>query len=293
MKTIVRFTRVAAASLAIVGSMTSIASAGYTTSLGVENLFNEPTGWSVGDANSTYQEWNAKSASTGNLADQGYTTNPGSLTDPTHAAKSPGFVTGSTNFYSFTGHYGATADIYNHGGSSGGGGFGSSFGTHVIVQIGTSQNPDELSWASYGDGTHDELVTGHGVGAFWDTLKLVDFTDTVIVGGANAEALAIGEVSYREGVASTFGPVDYQELFFEFWLPNYTGDFRVDWDQVVHGTIDTLRVDSMIAEELIGGGSPFIAAVPEPGSAALLLLGLLSTGGARCISRRARSRRAS
>lgn len=287
MSTTVRFLGRTAAMVAIAGLITSTASAGYITTLGIENTFYEPAGWSVGDVNSTYQEWNDKDATTGNLADQGYTTNPSSLTDATHSAKAPGFITGTSNFYSFSTHYGATADIYNHGGSSGGGGYGPTFGTHVIVQVGTSQNQDEATWATYGDGSHTEFAAGHGVGVFWDTLQLVDLSDAPITGGGNDDALVIAEVSYREGVTSSFGEVDYQELIYEFWLPGYTGDFRVDWDQVVHGTIDTLRVDSMIAEAAPGGITPFVATVPEP-SSAVLMFGMTVLGGLGYIARRRR-----
>lgn len=287
MKSTIRTMGRVATALTFAAFMTSIASAGYTTTLGLENTFYEPAGWTVGDLNSTYQQWNDKDATTGNLPDQGYTTIPGSLTDPTHSAKSPGFLTGTSNFYSFSTHYGATADIYNHGGSSGPGGYSSTSGTHVIVQIGTSQNADPLAWATYGDGTHGELVAGHGVGVFWDSLQLLDLTDSPITGGANNEALIITEVSYRENVTSTFGPVDYQELIYEFWLPGYTGDFRVDWDQVVHGTIDTLRVDSMIAEAGPGNLTPFVATVPEP-SSAVLMLGMTVLGGLGYVARRRR-----
>lgn len=219
----------------------NLATAGYVTSLGVTNTFVEPGGWAVDATHSTYQEWDTMTANTGNLPDHGNTNNPILLTNATHSVKPPGFLTGSKNFYAWTGHYGATADIYNHGGNG---------GTHVIVQTGSSLNYDTSLAASYGDGSHtNELVAGHGWGNFWDTLKIVDLNGNPIPGGDNASALQIAEVSYRENVPSSFGPVDYQELIYEFWLPGYTGDFRVDWDQIQHATMDTLRVDTLIAAQ--------------------------------------------
>ena len=86
-------------------------------------------------------------------------------------------------------------------------------------------------------------------------------------------------------MSSSFGEVDYQELIVEFWLPEYTGDFRVAFDQKVHTSLDSLRVDSMIVAAAQGGGSPFAnTAVPEPSSlvlASLAGLGLVGFGWRR------------
>lgn len=263
------------ASLVMAGLVGTTASAGYVTTLGVENQFLNPAGWNGGDPNSTYQEWDYLATASGNSPDHGYVTNPTGLDTPTFSVKSPGFVSGSHNFYSFSADYGATADIYNHGGSSGTGSFGSESGTHVIVQVGTSVNSDE------------ESFPGHGTGVYLDSLKLVNLLGGAITGGDNGSALQIAEVSYQLDVPASFGAVDYQELIYEFWLPGYTGDFRVDWDQKVHAMIDTLRVDSMIAAAAVGGGSPFsLTIVPEPGTVGLLVTGAMSAVGAVLLRRR-------
>lgn len=211
----------------------------FTSSLGVETSLLEPAGWNVGDAGSTHQVWDAVAAATLNEPDHAYDTAGVTLTVPTLSVKPPGFRSGTSNFYSFAGDFGATADIYNHGGPATG------RGTHVIVQVGASLNPDE------------ESFPGHGTGVYLDTMKLLDLSNNPLAGGGNSDARQIAEVRYDEEVFSSFGYVEYQELIFEFWLPGYTGDFRVDWEQKVHATIDTLRIDSMVVAEAVGGGTPF------------------------------------
>lgn len=212
----------------------------YITTFGVDNHFVGPSGWSVGDAGSTYQEWDAKTAGAGATPDVGYDVAGASLTGSTHSVKAPGFgPTSTSNYYAFGGDFGATADIYNHGGAG---------GTHVIVQVGTSLN-----------GT---------TGVYADSLKLTDLSGVTLTGGANGDALQVDEIFFGTNIPSSFGPVSYQELIYEFYLPGYTDDFRVDWDQVVHATIDTLRVDSKTTPQAYG-----ITNVPEPASLALIGLG--------------------
>ena len=184
--------------------------------------------------------------------------------------------------------FGATATIHNHGGDSGTGSYGTEYGTHVIVQTGSTQNHDPAAWATYGDGTHHELVEGHGVGNFSDTMQLVDaVTGASIVGGGNDDAMQIAELTYENTVITSFGEASYSELLYEFWLPGYTGDFQVDWDQTVHGTIDTVRVDSMIAMAGGGGDTPFaLTPVPEPATIGLLLSGMAALVGVSAVRRR-------
>lgn len=256
-------TRVLIAALAVAVCLSAQAAA-YTTSLGADNRFVEPAGWSVGDVGSTYQQWDHKTTGSGNTPDVGLTVDPSGLTTPTHSVKAPGAWTGSDNFYSFAGDHGATADIYNHGGGSGSGSYAATFGTHVIVQTGSSVNGDT------------------GIGNRTATMQITDLAGDAITGGDNASALRIDQVSFQPGVSTFFGPVDYQEFIYEFYLPGYTGDFRVDWVQSIHSTIDTLRVDSMIVEPTTEGSTPFeTTAVPEPAT-----LGLVSLGGLVLLRRR-------
>ncbi len=251
-KTTRRAARLAFLGIAWVAAMPAQA---YTTSFGAENLFVSPSGWNTGDANATYNEWDAYTVIIGNAPDIGAVSNPAGLSGAALSTQSPGFVAEPGLFYSFSGNYGIVAEVYNHGGVSGGGGFAAADGTHIIVQTGGTQ--------SRTPGSAPELVPGHGVSNLWQTLQIVDHAGNTIVGGDNASALQIREVSYRTGLASNFGPVNYQDVLYEFWLPGYSGDFRVDFDQIQHATLDTIRVDSTIAPQATGGGTPFALLLAE------------------------------
>ena len=84
--------------------------------------FAAPAAWTVGDAGTSYNEWDVLAGSAGNTPDVG--TNYGSSTLSTVY---PGYTSGSDNFYSHASAYSATAsmDTPSIAGSS---------GTHVIVQ---------------------------------------------------------------------------------------------------------------------------------------------------------------
>ena len=225
----------------------------FMSDLGIETSLLEPAGWNVGDAGSTHQVWDNKAAAMLNVPDRTYNTAGATLTAPTHSVKYPGFRSSTGNYYSFGGgefggDFGATADIYNHGGPATG------MGTHVIVQVGATLNPEAVSFP------------GHGTGVYLNSMKLTDLSGSALAGGANGDKLSVAEISYYEEVLTSFGNVEYQELIFEFWLPGYTGNFRVDWDAKVHSTLDTLRVDSMMAAEAAGGGSPFPLSLVGAGS---------------------------
>jgi hypothetical protein len=67
--------------------------------------------------------------------------------------------------------------------------------------------------------------------------------------------------------------VTSQERLWEFFLPGYTGDFRVEGTSIVHSSLMQVQVDSMI--------SP----VPEPGTTALAGSGLIVLGTCRLVRR--------
>jgi len=236
--------------------------------------FVNPGSWTTGVVNSTYQEWDVFTASTGNTPDVGSSVDPTISSSPTLSVNSPGFKSGSDNFYAFAGDYSAQADIYNHGGSSGSGSYGSTFGTHVIVQTSATMNFD--------------TTAGGPASVFQDSLEIVKHDGTAISGGANADALQIAEI-FTGTVSSSFGNVTQQELIFEFWLAGYADDFRVQWDEIVHSQFNQLRVDSLIVEEAAGGGTP-LALTPVPEPSTMVLTGIAAAGLGLIAIRRRRKR---
>lgn len=224
--------------------LVSSAFGGYTPT---GDLFIEPTGWSVGDAGSTSQTWDALFVTTGNLPDAGfYTVNPAIATQPTLNVGSPGFTAGSQNFYSFAGDYPIFANVYNHG-------TGGSDGTHVIVQTAATLG-----------GLGHSVVDG--------TLEIVDLSGNPLAGGANVDALVNGSEMFTGDVTSSFGTSTIQVQIWEFFLPGYTSDFRVKWTEEAHSSFDQVRIDSMIAQSAF---EPSFAAVPEPASLALVGVSVL------------------
>lgn len=220
--------------------------------------FLAPGSWSVGDANTTYQEWDTFGGTAPFAPDAGLNVIPAITTSPSVSVVPPGFVAGSGNFYAFSGDYGFTADIYNHGGSSGSGGLPAGSGTHVIVQTSSTLN-----------GT---------TGVYSDTLQLVDLLGTAITGGDNASALR-HDVIFEGIVNSSFGPVTQREEIWEFFLPGYVDDFRVQADVIAHSSFDQLRVDTAIGQTAFA-----TTVIPEPAS-----LALLAAGGVMTLARRKRA----
>ena len=66
--------------------------------------FADPTGWNVGDAGTSYNEWDVLAVNSGNSPDVG--SNYGSSTASTVY---PGYVSGSSNFYSHASDYSANS----------------------------------------------------------------------------------------------------------------------------------------------------------------------------------------
>lgn len=269
--------------------------------------FQEPVDWSVGDLNSTYQKWEASEVP---FKPRGMGTPPFEVNaNPTISAApemdvlSPGNRASSGGFYSFGGDFGFFADIYNHGGTFGAGGpYGSGYGTRVIVQTASTFN--------------DDPNEGGPGGIKTDTMEIVQLDGSAITGGDNASAIQALEISDPNALFdSEFGLVQVEEYLFEFWLPGYTGDFRVQADLTIHVSFQDLRVDSLIVEDVFdadfnengfveggdfltwqrdpnmnGGAAGLVAwedqylnpslsttvsTIPEPASALLLLAGTL------------------
>lgn len=229
--------------------------------IGTGEFFVDPAGWNVGDSGSTYQAWdnfpvNPPGPPSNILPpkspDAGLTTNPALGAGPTvtgiGAPEALIFTTTSGNIYSPMGNYTLNGNIPNHG--TGGG-----VGTHVIVQTASSLGDPAVSVVP-------------------NTLHLVDLSDNPLTGGANSEALVNGGVLAAGVVGSVQGPVEYEVLIWEFFLPNYTGDFRVQWTQGIHSSFDQLRVDSMIAPTAFAPTDFVTQVIPEPSSLVVGLLGL-------------------
>jgi hypothetical protein len=233
--------------LAAVGAAAAPAAAGFYD----DAQFFEPDHWSVGDPGTTHQVWD-NFANLNATGPDNWTTNPGLTTGPTLTVASPGFLPGPGRAYAFAGNYSLTADIPNVGA----GGLAGA-GTHIIIQVASTVNPDLGS-------------------VLLDSLQILDADGNAITGGGNAQALRVENFGTRS-VASTFGPVDFQETIAEFFLPEFTDGFRVVWTQAVHTGFDTLRIDSIVAQEAFPN-----TVVPEPASLVLLSM------GAACLLRRRR-----
>jgi hypothetical protein len=263
----------------------------YTTTFGVQNDFVEPTHWSVGDDKSTYQEWDylGNSGDDPSVARGPDATNPRGLSfsgssyfnpgSPTLAAQGPvfgpatgysyGMVSSSShNLYALeTGapgpppanvYTGITADVFNYGTGDPG------EGTHVIVQTGISLN------ASVG------VVPG--------TLQLVDIGTGMAISGGEASSAKITQTNlYTNLLVEPPGAdsqiVDYEEAVYEFFLPNYFGDFQLQFNQEWSTSLDALRIDT-----LIGPSFAETPGVPEPGTGVALLVAL----GSFCLVRQRR-----
>lgn len=204
-----------------------------------EPNFYEPAGWNVGDAGSTYQLWHEFPDVDNAPVEPDAGGWIGSPT-PTLTIAPPAYMPGPGRTYSVAAPYGVTAAISNPDPA------GAGLGTHVVVQIAASVNPD---FGTYLPGTLNILDAGGNV---------------ILDGGEAADALRATDHGLRQ-VISAFGPVDFQESILEFFLPGYTGDFRVAWTHSVHSGIEAVRIDSYHAAEAVA-----LINVPEPASLALL-----------------------
>lgn len=223
--------------------------------VGTGQYFINPAGWNVSDPGSTHQAWDDLTALAGNVPDGGFSANPAVGTSPILSGNAPAFRTGSGNLYSFSGPYSAFANIYNHGTPG-------TDGTHVLVQTAASKN------------TYSAIPT---------SMKLVDLAGVPLAGGDNASALVNAGLLAAGTVNSTMGPVTYEVLVWEFFLPTYTGDFRVEWTEDTDSSFDQLRVDSFLTPSALTATSFSFQPIPEPGTFGISVLGLLGVFvGSRC-----------
>ncbi len=207
----------AALAVFVVFGLTVMAAASDATS------FVEPDNWSVGDAFSTYQEWDIYVSSVENPPDVGYLADPPIVDPPTCSALPPGFLSSTNNFYAFGGDYTVEAAIFNHDANAPVG-----YGTMVRVQAAATQNPDFEQ------------------GVVLDSVHLVQPDRAPITGGANDD-ICHTELLFSGIIGSPYGDVVQDEWLFVFWLPDFVGDFKVVMDCYVHCSFVALRVDTLNA----------------------------------------------
>ncbi|MCC6125153.1 MAG: hypothetical protein IT426_09345 [Pirellulales bacterium] len=216
--------------------------------------FLQPAGWPVGGLHSTYQEWDDFSGVSAAPPDAGYSINPAGLTPPAISATGA-IVTGTKNIYSYAGDYSVAAKIFNYGGSSGGT-LDPALGTHVVVQT----------------------VANGEIGIPPESLRVVDPNGNPILGGNNALQSA---VIWQGTIVFPLGPSLVKERIWEFFLPNYAGDFNVSWSEKVHSSLFQVRVDSMLADRAFP-----LTPVPEPSAAVLGACLLICLGCLRLARKR-------
>ncbi len=193
--------------------------------------FQEPTDWAVGDPGSTYQNWQASLiapfAGTNSPAND-LNANPTIATPPNMGVQTPGFVPSSGGYYSYSGDYWISANIYNHGGANPL--YTSGYSTRVIVQTSATTNPEV------------------DISVFTDMIELVKLDGTSLTGGTNAELVGVTQLFLQEA-ETPFGLANLEELRFEFLLPAYSSDFRVRLQASIHSSFQELRVDTLLVAD--------------------------------------------
>jgi hypothetical protein len=209
--------------------------------------FQEPTDWTVGAPGSTFNNWEAAPDSTNYLPAKKFSV---SNTTPSLSTVSPaitgvsnlnvlpyGLVGGSGGYYAFNElvegeGYGIFANIYNHGGSTGvGTPYSSGYGTRVIFQTAATTN------------------TSLNFSIFQDSVEFLNLDNSPFPVTRSPQLIGVTEIFRQGGVETPFGLAEQQELLFEYYLPEYSGDFRVRFRAAMHSSFQEFRVDTLLVEE--------------------------------------------
>ncbi|QDU32092.1 hypothetical protein KS4_01210 [Poriferisphaera corsica] len=199
--------------------------------------FVDPGEWSVGSSGSTYQAWDVFTGTTGNGPDVGYN-REGDLVASSGVQVSGPYVASSGNFYGLFGEFDVTADVVNASGGSG-------TGTHVVVQMASTSSADEV--------------------------KVFNGAGEEIAGAVQLRSDELGKVflyNMTPPGSSTPVPIYSYEDIYEFYLPDYVGDYQIVASYAGHSSFDGLRIDSYLTDSAMS-----VTVVPEPAAVALLGLG--------------------
>ena len=196
--------------------------------------FSDPS--FMGDADTTSNEWDVFFAPVGNTPD---VSEDATYSGSTVAVSSPGFTSGSQNFYAFGGSYEVAASIVAPEVSGA--------GTHVVVQLANT--------VGYGSHSNVQIFDDGG-----SLLSDSPFNESEIFNGS---------------VSSSFGPVTQVETMFEFWLEGYTGDLSVSWTNGQHSSFKAVRVDTLATSSTPAAAVPEPSSIAMIGIA-VLGLGLVA-----------------
>ncbi len=241
--------------------------------LGTPDVTSTTSLWTVGDAGTAKQEWTdlfnqrvvppSGNPTIANVDLSGGFIHDGStaMTTPQLVAQSPGYITGSGNLYSFTGDYGAKLNVSNYGGATG----SQPGGTLVILQTSGGLNPDVRPLYNVGAPT-DAYPNYNPLGIVFTRQDGSPLPQP-------AEILNFGINFANKSVTSSFGLIAWQELLWAAWLPEWSGDFQVNFSISIHSAFSSARVDTAIGT-MNGSASFNNFLIPEPKSLLLIAIGI-------------------
>jgi hypothetical protein len=186
--------------------------------------FVEPTLWQVGDLNTTQQKWSndfTNFSYTINHAPIQKTSNAPLAVDPVLSWDGP-WIAGSGGLYSDSAIFTVSAQIPNHSPSG-------ALGTHILIQTFTTVMPD-----------YDPEGDGFGGGVLRNSIKVYDAANMLVATSTPAQVV-------RRLTVPGFLGFGGEELLWEVFVPNLTGNFKVSMQSMYHTSFQALRVDSWVS----------------------------------------------